>query len=83
MIGRIKRKTYSTQMVPLAIDSDDAAVVLLVTDVKELIEFEAVLPAGGDVWLDIIELAEEAGKFNMPLVVEVGMAEYEDAVLSD
>lgn len=77
-----RRETYSAQMVPLAVDGDDAAVVFLVADIEELVVGEAVLPTSGDVGFDIVEFAEEPGELDVSLVVEVRVPEDEDAVLA-
>ena len=62
-------------MIPLAVDGDDAAVVLLVADVEELIVREAVLASGRSVRLDVVQLAEQPCELDVPVVVEVGVAE--------
>ena len=42
---------------------------------------EAVLTAHCEVGLDIVQLAEEPAEGNVPLIVKLGVAEDEDAVL--
>lgn len=69
-------------MISLAADGDNAPVIFLVTDVEELVIGEAILAAGRDVRLDIVKFAKEARELNVPLVVEIGMAEDQDAMLS-
>lgn len=68
-------------MIPLTINSDDAAIVFLVADVEELVVLEPVLAARRDVRLDVVQLAEQPRELDVPLVVEIRVPEDQYAVL--
>ena len=70
-------------MISLTIDLYQTAIVLQITDIKQLVVGEPVLPAHREVGRDIVQLAEETAEFHVPGIVKMGAAEDEDAMLED
>lgn len=51
--------TYHAQVMSLAAELDEGTVIFLVGNVEQLVECESVLPTHCDVWLYVVELAEQ------------------------
>jgi hypothetical protein len=65
----------------LGVWCEDVSIVIEVADVKELVVGEAVSAPELEVRLDVIEVAESGGEFDVRCVVEAGVAKDADPVL--